>query len=71
MKCMFYYNNLIQLQTGSILKRSILTNHLRDSATDPGTPINHIFFAEYQLYWKAAGHLREGGGGVRSPAPSP
>ena len=51
---------------------------LPDSGADPGfilgggalvscstsTPINHIvFFAEYQLYQKTAGHLREGGGG--------
>ena len=37
------------------------------------TPINHIvfFFAEYQLYKKTAGHLRGGGGGMRTPAPSP
>ena len=36
------------------------------------TPINHIvlffFFAEYQLYEKTAGHLREG---CTPPAPSP
>ena len=35
------------------------------------TPINHIvlfFFAEYQLYEKTAGHLREG---CAPPAPSP
>ena len=32
----------------------------------------HIFFfAEYQLYQKAAGHLRGGGGGCAPPAPSP
>ena len=36
------------------------------------TPINHsFFFAEYQLYQKTAGHLGGGGGGVRTPAPSP
>ena len=37
------------------------------------TPINHIvfcFFAEYQLYWKTAGHLG-GEGGCAPPAPSP
>ena len=35
------------------------------------TPINHIvvffFFAEYQLYYKTAGHLGAGGGRVRTP----
>ena len=35
------------------------------------TPINDIFFvAEYQLYYKTAGHLKEGGGGCAPPAPS-
>ena len=36
------------------------------------TPKNHIvfFFAEYQLYYKTAGHLRRGGG-CAPPAPSP
>ena len=36
------------------------------------TPINHIvfFFAEYQLYWKTAGHLR-GGEGVAHPLHPP
>ena len=29
-----------------------------------------FFFAQYQLYWKTAGHLRGGGGG-RTPAPPP
>ena len=37
------------------------------------TERNHIFFfAEYQLYSKAAGHLRKGGGGgVRTPCTLP
>ena len=56
-----------------------------DTGADPGfilggdalvscstsTPINHIFFfAEYQLYKKTAGHLRERGR-CAPPAPSP
>ena len=37
------------------------------------TPINHIvfFFAEYQLYKKTAGHLRGGGGRMRTPCTLP
>ena len=42
---------------------------LRNGITNTNKP--HKFFAEYQLFWKAAGHLRGGGGGGGHTPPPP